>query len=106
MKAVTTEGPHTTQYDPLPEISVGKELSDQEKAQLETLTTAEMKATRQLQNTPYQQGQLIQYSVSTQTTELGTNTNIKEAVQNHLEAGHLPPLNLHGNFQLSNFETR
>ena len=97
----TSEGEHLVDYNPMSEVSVGEDLSWEQKEKLETL----IKQNKTVFDYPGNHGytSTIEHAIQTGETEpimcqsrrhnLGLTQKINEAVEKHVEAGHLTPSN-------------
>ena len=101
MATPTSEKEHLVDYNPMSEISVGEELSQEQKEKLETL----IRQNKTVFDYPGNHGytSTIEHTIQTGETEpimcqprrhnLGFTQKINEAVEKHVEAGHLTPSN-------------
>ena len=101
MATPTSEREHLVDYNPMSEISVGEELSQEQKEKLETL----IRQNKTVFDYPGNHGytSTIEHTIQTGETEpimcqprrhnLGLTQKINEAVEKHVEAGHLTPSN-------------
>lgn len=95
----TERAKNPTQYNPIPEISMGKQLTDHQKTQLEEL----IHRNKCVFDYPGNDGhtRTVQHTIPTgvsdpivcppRRTNLGLTQKINEAVENHVKAGHLTP---------------